>query len=179
MTPDIEEFPAHIKSREERFAYTCEIHASWFQFLAQKNLIARLSIEAQDVVQDAFLESWTALHGYREEGSMRAWISTFVVWIAWARNRKSDPLFRPRNLLTENIPLRPLSDRANGFATRLEVNDILSRILPMLSEAQQEFLTQWSQGAYVGLMSDNVHRGKLVRIKRRMRSIAKRKKISL
>ena len=169
-------YPDHIQTREDRFAYTCEHHASWFHFLATRNLISILSLEAEDVVQDAFLEAWSGLSGYREEGSMRNWISTFVVWIAWARNKKRDPLFRASSALLDDHAL-PVHSHSS-FASHLERQDILGRILPMLSDAQQEFLRLWSQGMFVGQMSANDNRGRLGRIKRRMRSIAQRKKIS-
>lgn len=172
MTPDIEIYPDHIRTREERFSYICEKYATWFQFLAAKHLFARLSRESEDVVQDALLEAWRGLHSYREEGSLRAWISTIVIRVSWARNSKNDPLMQCF-----------VGEGCDGPTTlpnceeALQSSNILSRIVPSLSQTQQEFLAQWRRGDFDGIMQSNDNSGRLLRLKRRMRSIATRKKI--
>lgn len=94
--------------------------------------------EAEDCVQESFLQAWKSIKTYREEASPRVWLLSICRRVAW----RSSQARRKEFALREEAQHEPPAQREDGFAAA-EQRDGLRLIatqMEKLSDAHQEVL---------------------------------------
>lgn len=111
------------------FARLVRPHLEYLRALAEKHSDCR--DDAEDAVQDALLRASRSIHGFREDCSIRTWLSRIVINACLDRMR-SNRLRRHLTLDEEKLggALACGSDVAGSVSQRLAIGEALASIPP-------------------------------------------------
>ena len=125
--------------REELYQQLVQQHsAALYAYFAGNWRFSRA--ECEDLMQEAYLEAWRGLEGYRQEGSLLAWAFTICRRLAW-RHVKSRP--QMASLDAEDADPAWLKEEGACLKGELEYRSesrFLWKMLERLNEHDQEIL---------------------------------------
>jgi len=99
-------------------------------------------MEAEDVLQDAFIKVFAKINTFENRGSLEGWIRKIVVFTALKSNDKRIQKFEPGNL--ENVPETAFDARA---ISNLETSELLN-ILKQLPDGYQTVFNLYAIEGY-------------------------------
>jgi RNA polymerase sigma-70 factor (ECF subfamily) len=117
--------------------------------LAVARRMLRNEDDARDVVQDAFLQAFRAIDGFREDARLSTWLHRIVVNAALMRLRGASR--RPEDLLPDALPhfdetghhatpVLPLPDAAGDLLERAETRALVRGCVARLPEAYRAII---------------------------------------
>ena len=98
--------------------------------------------EAQDILQEGFLNLFKNMHHFRGEGSLEGWIRRIMVHAAISRYRKAKPVVLVDDFADNTYPL---NKSANG--NKLEANDLM-RIIQALPATYRTVFNMYAIEGY-------------------------------
>jgi len=138
------------------------------------------SQEAEDIMQEAFLQAFQRIHTYSGEGSFGSWLKRIVI------NKSLDALRKRKSLVSiedENIEFPDIAEENREEEFQLQVKEVREAI----SELPEEYrvvitlflLEQYSHEEISGMLqiSNNLSRTRLVRAKQKVLKSIKEKKL--
>jgi RNA polymerase sigma factor (sigma-70 family) len=114
-----------------------EIYKLYYKAMYNTSLrILNHEAEAEDVMQESFLDAFRKLEEYKGEGSFGGWLRRIVV------NNSIDLLKKRKNLVALENEAYELADEPNGFADSVEYRvEEIKRAVPVLPEEHRVILS--------------------------------------
>jgi RNA polymerase sigma factor (sigma-70 family) len=114
-----------------------EIYKLYYRPMYNTSLrILNHEAEAEDVMQDSFLDAFRKIEEYKGEGSFGGWLRRIVV------NNSIDALKKRKEHVSLENYMNELADEPNGFAESVEYRvEEIKRAVPMLPEEHRVILS--------------------------------------
>jgi len=138
------------------------------------------TMEAEDIMQDAFLQAFQRIHTYTGQGSFGSWLKRIVI------NKSLDTLRKRKEMVSiedKEVEFPDTVDENREEEIQLQVTEVKEAI----SELPEEYrliitlylLEQYSHEEISGMLhiSNNLSRTRLVRAKQKVMKILKEKKL--
>jgi RNA polymerase sigma factor (sigma-70 family) len=138
------------------------------------------TMEAEDIMQEAFLQAFQRLHSYTGEGSFGSWLKRIVI------NKSLDALRKKKNLVAlenETMEFPDIAEDSREEEIRLQVAEVKEAIAELPEEYRLVItlflLEQYSHEEISEVLhiSNNLSRTRLVRAKQKVLKIMKEKKL--
>src|SRR5579862_6103381 len=144
---------AALKSRDPR-ALEALIESHGTRLLRSATLLCGNETNAQDLVQDTFIEALRSVHRFRGQSSLYTWLHSILLNLARHHHRDNRRLIYDNELAAQDVPI--LDEQPNSLDLEIASSEIM-RALRQLSDPHREVLVlRYYEHMKIGEMAEHL-----------------------